>query len=378
MSEYEESPQLPQFPPIKGKKYTFQYVDLYDIAYDKLLLHSTVIYGDSGEGKSYILNTLLDALSDYINILHIFCPTARVDTKFPLMKFTSPLFVHEVLDMKHVDTIIENCGKRKELRLQIDDPEKLSQSVKKFILPLYKTQNDEEMLHKAITQWGRIRKIDKKFNREDATIDERHEHDRMITKLYHIMMYNCKRYLRKKKLSIPKEYKEHALPILFYDLNYRDVILTNDFGDVLRDLKKNDSAIASKLVMKERHYGITTIHLIQSLGDIKKSDRGQIKVNIFISANAITGYISTLSIKGTLKQQLEEASEFILSVDKERGDKRKYPVVIYFKMTQTVCYTYANSKLEITPKGNIRLYEMLDELVANQVEANPLIDIFGK
>jgi len=374
----EEVVNLPNHPPIKGKKYTFQYIDLYEIALDNLLMHSTVIYGDSGDGKSYILNTLLDAISPYINILHIFCPTAKVDTKFPLMQFTSPLFVHETLDMKHIDAIIENCGRRKAMRLSIDDPKKLSETVKKFILPIYKVQGDDGMLSKALKQYARIRKIDKKFDFDDATIDERIEHNRMITKLYHIMMYNCKRYLQKKGLSIPKEYQEHALPVLFYDINYRDVILTNDFGDVISILKKDDSAIASKLVMKERHYGITTIHLIQDVTHIKKSDRGQIKVNIFVSPNSITSYISTLCIKGTLKQQLEEASEFILAADKQKGEKRKHPVVIYFKMLQKICYTYADAKLKITPKGNIELYELLEGYVANTTEANPLIDIFGK
>jgi hypothetical protein len=190
-------------------------------------------------------------------------------------------------------------------------------------------------------------------------------------------MYNCKKYLRKCGLSVPEEYKEYSLPVLFYDINYRDIILTNDFGETLDSLKKEDSLIASHLVMKERHFGVTTIHLIQNVNNIKKADRQQIKVNIFVSAGAITAYITTLSIKGLLKQQLEEASEFILMADKQKGDKRKYPVVIYLKMKNKIYYTYADSKLKISEKGNIDLYEKLDEFVLNTSETNPLTNIFS-
>lgn len=365
-------------PPIKGKNHQFPYVDLYEIAYDELLMHSTVIYGESGEGKSYITNTLLDALSDYINILHIFCPTAKVDKRFPLIKFTSPLFVHEVLDMKKIKAILDNCKHRKEMRETIvDDPVKLSESVKKFILPLYKTRGEEALLRKTIAQYNKIKHIDKKFNYDDATLDDLEDHKRKIVKLYHILMYNCKRYLRKCGLSIPEEYKEYSLPVLFYDINYRDIILTNDFGETLDALKKDDALIASQLVMKERHFGITTIHLIQNVNDIKKSDRQQIKVNIFVSPGSITSYINTLCIKGPLKKQLEEASEYILMADKQKGDKRKYPVVIYLKMTGKVFYTYADSKLKISEKGNIDLYEKLDEFVLNTSDTNPLTSIFS-
>lgn len=378
MAEIDEQ-LLPKYPPIKGKKFTFPYVDLYEIAHDELLLHSTVIYGESGEGKSYITNTLLDSLSDYINILHIFCPTAKVDTKFPLIKFTSPLFVHEVLDMKKIKAIMDNCKHRKEMRETIvDDPVKLSETVKKFILPLYKTRNEETLLRKTIMQYNKIRKIDKKFNYDDATLDELEDHKRKIVKLYHILMYNCKRYLRKCGLSVPEEYKDFSLPVLFYDINYRDIILTNDFGETLDSLKKEDSVIASNLVMKERHFGITTIHLIQNVNNIKKADRQQIKVNIFVSVGAITSFISTLGIKGLLKQQLEEASEYILMADKQKGEKRKYPVVIYLKMKSKILYTYADSKLKISEKGNIYLYEKLEEFVLNTSETNPLTNIFGR
>jgi hypothetical protein len=365
------------YPPIKTGKEVFNYVNLYDIAEDQLVMHSTVIYGESGDGKSYITNTLLDALSPYINILHIFCPTAKIDTKFPMWKYTSPAFVHETLDMQCIRNIMKRCAQEREMLNTIMIPSVMSNSVKGFILPLYKTNGKDELYDRALVAFRRIKKIERRFDRDDATLDEREEHDTMLVGMYKTLMYQCKRYLRETRTSIPSEYKELSLPVLFYDLKPCDIIMTNDFGDCLDSLKKDDAITASNLVTKERHFGITTIHLVQDLTHIKKSDRRQIKVNIFLSPGSITSYISTLGVKGRLKSQLEAASEHVLSADKYQS-KRKFPAVIYLKQSNIVGYTYADSKLELNQKGNVRLYKKLEPLLAKQMINNPLMDIFAK
>lgn len=371
----------PRHSPIKGKKYSFPYVDLYEVAREKLLMKSTVICGDSGEGKSYITNTLLDALSDYINILHIFCATAKIDKSFPMVEYSSPLFVHEVLDMGKIKSIMEHCRNKRELLNNISTPDAMADSVKNFVLPLYKsTPAGAKLFDKTLAGYRRIRKIHAKFDYDNANLDEREAHNDEMVKMYEIIMYRCKKFLRDEQLTIPSEYKASSMPVLFHDINPHDVILTNDFGDQLGALKKDDSVIASSLVMKERHYGITTIHMLQNMNQIKKQDRGQVKVIVFLSPNSITTYITSLGIKGVMKAKLEEASEYILMDDKQKqaqGGKRKFPSVIYFKMTSEIMYTYADSRLELSRKGNVRLYDLLDQFVIDPSSNNPLMDIFG-
>ena len=128
--------------------------------------------------------------------------------------------------------------------------------------------------------------------------------------------------------------------------------------------------------MKERHYNITTIHLVQNVNQIKKCDRAQIKVNMFLSPTTIHSYISTLGLKGPAKKKLEEAAEHILSADRN-NTVRKYPVVLYFKLEEKVMYTYADTKLDFERIGNVKLYDALDDLVLDHTENNPLSNIFS-
>lgn len=367
------------YPPIKTGKYTFNYIDLYEVAKKELLLHSINIYGDTGEGKSYITNTILDAISSYINILHIFCPTAKVDKSFPMVKYTSPAFVHETLDMERISSIIKRSSQNCEMYNSIAKPEVMSDATKKFILKLYASNNEDKLYADTAKKYKRIKQIDRRFDYENATIDERLEHDLFIVKLYKPIMYKCKKYLRDKKISIPSEYHEYSLPVMFYDLKPCDVILTNDCGDIIDNLKKNDLQVMTSLVMKERHFGITTIHLLQDVRYIQKSDRGQVKVNVFVSPGAITSYISTLTIKGDLKNRLEAASEHILVADRSAA-KRRYPVVIYMKIPNIIGYTYADSRLELEQKGNVRLYKKIEEkdILADPSASNPLMNMFSK
>ena len=115
---------------------------------------------------------------------------------------------------------------------------------------------------------------------------------------------------------------------------------------------------------------------IKNRQHIKKADRQQIKINIFLSPTSINSYITTLGIKGLAKKGLEEASEYILQADRNRA-VRKYPVVIYFKLEEKIYFTYANPKLDACLIGNDKLYELLDDFVVDSTENNPLANIFS-
>lgn len=375
--EYEEEEEEEEIvmPPIKGKTQTFQYFDLSKDA-RKLLCNSMVMYGESGDGKSYIANNILYELSPYINIVFVFCPTARVDKSFPMVEYSSPSFVYETLDMQKIKAIMEFGRDRAAMLRQIEDIDSLKRTTKEFIIPFYKSVNEDRILNRTLKIYNKINKLVKKFDYKNTPKMERDRFNSDIVRYYRLILYDCKKYLHKNKIRIPPKYKALALPVLFHDIKPNNVVITNDFGDALGALKKDDATIASELVMKERHYNITTIHLVQNVNQIKKCDRAQIKVNMFLSPTTISSYISTLGLKGPAKKKLEEAAEYILSADRNRA-VRKYPVVLYFKLEEKVMYTYADTKLDFERIGNVKLYEALDGLVMDHTENNPLSNIFS-
>jgi hypothetical protein len=373
--EYEEEEEEEVLvPPIKGKTQTFQYFDLSKNARD-LLCNSMVMYGETGDGKSYITNNILYQLSPYVNIVFVFSPTARVDKSFPMAEYTSPSFVYETLDMQKIKAIMEFGRDRAAMLREIEDVNMLKETVKDFILPFYASVDERRLFDKAKAAYSRICKLTKRFNYDKATKMERDQFNRELVRYYRVILFECKNYLYRKKIKVPAKYKKLALPVLFHDIKPYNVVVTNDFGETLGSLKKDDAAIASELVMKERHYNITTIHLVQNVNQIKKPDRAQIKINIFLSPTTINSYISTLNIKGTAKKKLEEASEYILSADRNKA-VRKYPVVIYFKLEEKIMFTYADAHLDVEQIGNVKLYKALERFAMNHNENNPLADIF--
>lgn len=365
------------FPPIKGKTTTFAYLDFEKAARENLLCKSTCIYGESGEGKSYIANTLLHALSPYVNICYVFCPTARIDREFPMVKYTSPLFVYETLDVAKINAILQKGEDESEMLRAIEDPEKLYATTKEFILEIYRQCGEEALFERAKRMFMQIRKTQKKFESKERTKKERDDFALELVRMYKVLLYECKRFLHKKQLKIPAKYKDLALPVLFFDINPNSIALFNDLGDEIQALNKKERQNIAKLVMKERHYGITTVMILQDVTYLAKTERTQIKVNMFVTSGAIERYISTLGIKGVLKRQFEEAAEFILNADKSKGAKnRKYPVVVYLKLTGAIYYTYADPMLDLEYIGNEGLYEKLEEKEMKSSDNNPLSNIF--
>ena len=81
-----------------------------------------------------------------------------------------------------------------------------------------------------------------------------------------------------------------------------------------------------------------------------------------------------MGIKGLTKEKLEDASNNILIPDLSLGSKRKYPVIVYFKLSDEVYYSYANTKLDTKKIGNKKFYKELERFEKSDQQLNPLLN----
>lgn len=365
-----------QRPVIKGKYEQFKYWDFYDHV-DDMILKSTVFWGESGVGKSFLLNTYLNAISPKISIMYAFSSTANSDKEFPIKNYTSQLFVKESLSIETIMKITER-GRNQMLMFEhannIDNQRETTEAI---ILPTYREHN---MSHydKTKRAFNRIKKQEKQLKSKDLDLNERREISTHIKKLYRILMYKFKLFIRKHGITFDKAQITLLYPIIFCDLRPSTLMFFNDVSSEAKSLKGEEKVIYGDLHTKERHFGNTVVWALHNTIFMPKEIRSQIKFHVFISSNTLLSFISNNNIIGNLKKRLENACEVILIADKAKPkEMRKYNVVIYDKLNDGIYYTSADAKLEQDFVGKSSIYNSLQEYVADPyLDNNNLIEIF--
>lgn len=363
-----------EYRPIKGKKASYEYWDLFERA-DEMVKKSMVVYGESGYGKSFLMNTYLAAVSPYITIMFAYSSTATSDKEFPMTGYTSPLFIKDTLDMNHIKEVMTRGTNMKNLYLEATELTNMKESTKHFVLPLYKKYNQKQY-SKALYADKVIRKRDKAFDRKKHSVPEVRAHEEKMARYYSVIMYECKVFLRNTKLSIPPEYKKYCVPVFWHDLRPSTLILINDFGTEMECLKGEDKEILNALHTKERHAEITVVSLVQHATHVNSKVRPNVKINIFLTPDSIHQYIGLCKVKGKVKEQLEDAAECVIASDRAKPSaQKKYFVVLYDKMNSKIYYSRANTTLKQQRCGNEEIYKLFTEYELNsRVDNNKILE----
>jgi hypothetical protein len=366
----EEEPK----PAIKGKNnIKYEYWDFYECA-EKMLHKSTVFWGETGVGKSFLINTYLDAMSSLVTILHVFSSSANCDKDFPINKYTSPLFIKESLDIALIDKIMVR-GRNQVMSFEnANNIDNMRATTVEFILPYFRDR-EPSIYDKFMIAMAKIKRQERLLKRSsDCDRNERLEMARKIASMYRLIMVKTKKYIRMRQIEFDKSYKELLMPIIFCDLKPSNMIYFNDVSSDARTLNKDQKKIYNDLHTMERHCGLTIIWALHNNTYMPKEIRAQIKFHIFVSASTLISYISNNNIVGSLKKRLEDACEAILVADSEKRS-RSYTVVLFDKLNDKIYYTMADAKLEQSLVGNAALYEALKNKVAQpHLDNNKLID----
>lgn len=370
-------------PPIKGKKEIFQYWDMEERTHE-MLNRSIVVWGESGYGKSFFINTFLNYIAPYIYVMKAYSGTAENDKDFPLEKYTSPLFIKNTLDIESLKKDLK-YGKDKVSMLEENkDLTKLHETMRNFILPLYESTGYKR-LGRTKKAYKKIKKLEKKLdpeknkNYDELTIIDRSEIKEKIFNYYKVLFYQCKKYIRKNNFEIPKEIKKYSAPIYFSDLKINTLLYFNDVSSAAKNIKGDDKTVYGDLHTLGRHGGFTVLWALHGCTFMAKEIRSQIKFHIFVTSSSLMNYISTNNITGSLKKRFEDANEAILISDKSRGTEKKFNLILYDKTKgDDIYYTRANNKLDQKLVGDESLLESLKPYECNiKTTDNRLAELFG-
>lgn len=291
-------------------------------AFTKSTFHckSTMLYGKSGTGKSYLLNELLAKLKDEFLMMLCFSATADVDKMFPMYAYTPHPCIFEGLDIGKFEEIMETATKRMAKYRASRELVNLVKSAK-VLKEVYSSRGDKRALNsynaimKAINRYQK-EVIDVCDNKDDIT----NATDNIVG-MYRILMLSGKTYIKKNSVDLEKYAEEQLLCIKYVKLNPYILIVLNDLGDEIGALAKKDRTVFEAFFNKGRHMGITTVILLQNPYQISKQARQAVNNHIFTTTDVFQQYIESIPGGNILKRKAGDAIESIVGQDEKRAPR---------------------------------------------------------
>lgn len=278
-----------------------------EITADLLLHKMSNLIGDSGSGKSVLLNGLLHSLKGKIPLIYVFSATAIADKSSDLKILTPISFIYAKWDLKVVKKIMdynEIRQSKKELSFNLGILYRIFTKFKSIISTCPNYENCLKLIKNQI-------KIIKDKHSDDEVKEEAN------TKI--IMIY--RRLIQKKYnqiikcTAILKTLEPEELTALQYmNKNIEIAIIFNDFGNEQAAMKKKseDFITFNNLYTRGRHFHMTSFNLIQSKSQSSDLILSSAHLTFFTDVGAASGFFRRRCFSNELQKKYSQISEGIL------------------------------------------------------------------
>ena len=289
---------------------------------------STIMYGRSGTGKSYLLNEMLARMQDDFLMMLCFSATAEVDKMFPMNTYTPHPCIFEGLDIDKFLQIMEASTKRMSKYRASRDIANLPKSAE-VLRDIYSSRVDKSAMSKYNTIIKAINKyqaevVDVCDNKDDITAATD-----TIVGMYRLLMLAGKSYIKRHNVDLKKYTDEQLICIKYVKINPYVLVVLNDLGDEINSLCKKDRTIFESFFNKGRHMGITIVILLQNPFQISKQARQAINNHIFTTTEVFQQYIESIPGGNVLKKKAGDAIDSIVGQDEKRATKdRTYAKIL--------------------------------------------------
>lgn len=336
-----------------------------DFKVDDFLNRSLVISGQSGTGKSFVLNSILTSLAPHVGRMYGFSATAYADEGFPFSKYTFPELIRTNLDVKLMHQVHTYLIEFKKKLGKIKEISSIQKYAKATMVYLYTAQpklskSAKEIIDKLKIRIQKAKAIKIKLNsREGQNMikDERDQILKKLTDIYtNVVVQGCRILLERfGKISNPK-LKEAYDSLIF---NPKTVIVINDLTSDMGKLKNPDFGYFQDLLDHGRHSWITVIILLHDWACMKKELRNAIHNHIFTSIEMVNNFISIQRYQGSASKKLHRAAEAIIQRDRALPPgKRKFSMMFWMRLTDKIEYVIADAKGKQIPVGIKYYYEL--------------------
>lgn len=290
---------------------------------------STVMYGPTESGKSFICNDILNSIRKDMWLLIGISGSAYQDNSFPYTKYTTRSLIYTKLDMNIIIEILKTSAFRSELYNNARNPDALYNCIP-IIYKIYKQYNVQDEIHILKDTWITICSIKSKIKKA-KTKDKKTKLNIIFVRMCRLLTNRCYKFLKLNNIDISKTYSlESIIPIIFCKINPNIVILFNDLGDQVASLNKKNQSIFVELFTQGRHNCITTILLTHGVTMLFAKARDNAHNNIFTRSETANQWLSTQKMDISTKKKIRSAIEEIITPDEKLPkEKRKYPKLIY-------------------------------------------------
>lgn len=308
---------------VQTKDYGIQAIEHRELTAPLLMHKMCNLIGDSGSGKSVLLNGVLDAIKGHIPIIYVFSATAVTDKGSDLSILTPMSMIYTKWDLKEVKKIMDYNEIRK-LKKGLSYDLKILHSIFNKTKHILSTTSCYSNSIKMINNQLRILK----GSNIDAEMKE------LVTNKI-VTMYRRlinKKYTQlKKNAGIVRTFTDDEKTALKYmNRNIEIAIIFNDFGNEQAAMKKKseDSSTFNNLYTRGRHYHITSFNLIQNKSQSNDVILSNAHLTFFTDVGAASGFFRRKCFSIELQRKYNQIAEGILL---QHEFTSKYYKVMYDK-----------------------------------------------
>lgn len=316
---------------VQTKNFGIQTVEYKELT-SKMLMHKMCnLIGDSGSGKSVLLNGVLDAVRGHIPLIYVFSSTAVTDKGSDLSMLTPMSCIYTKWDLKIVKQIMDYNEIRK-LNKGLSFNLQILNSIFKKTKHVLSTSNGYSNYLKMINNQLKILK-DKKLDPETKEIIN----DKIVA-LYRRLINKKYTYITKTMSILKTLTDEEKVALKYMNKNIEIALVINDFGNEQAAMKKKseDSNTFNNLYTRGRHYHITCFNLIQNKSQSNDIILSNAHITFFTDVGAASGFFRRKCFSVELQRKYNQIAEGIL-LQPEFASK-------YYK----VMYDKANKNNEIS------------------------------
>lgn len=318
-----------------------------DFEYKKFLDRTTVIYGDSDCGKTYLIYDILHCLQTQIDQIIVFCPSDSQNHEYSGGYVKRPL-IHTSINIEKLDKI----WRRQEMLASV-----YSRANNEDILKsIFRKLNDREAnnLIYAITKCRSKRITDIKQQYSDKIIQD----DKILEldeQFNDIIIYIYKKYINQYhhriiQLNLTESEK---FSIKYLNLNPRIIIIFDDCTEDFKRLQKkgattnNDNNTFDKMFTKGRKVFITALIISHDEIAIGSAARRGAFISIFATQSTATTYFErkTNGFSNDIKKKVRQ------EIPNIKWTKPEYEKLVYVRKMNKL-FRYRAKKHDVFQFGS--------------------------
>lgn len=294
-----------------------------ELTADFLMYKMCNLIGDSGSGKSVLLNGILSTLKGHIPLIYVYSATALTDKGSDLTILTPVSMIYTKWDLSTLKRIMDFNEIRKSYKDLSYDIKILSSLTRKLKSILSGAKNYDNYI-KLIC--NNIRSLKSK----SLSDDDRSKITSNLVEIYRRLLKTKYNAIIKNIKSLGPFQKDELLALRYMFRNINICILFNDFGNEQAAMKKKseDFNIFNNLYTRGRHYGITTFNLIQNKSQSNDIILSNAHLTFFTDIGSASGFFRRKCFPTDVQKKYNQISEGIFGSPEHTS---KYLKLVYDK-----------------------------------------------